>query len=78
MAGALHVFWTNVQTDCDKVELERKTNSEPYKVAYTLPADANNKHDSAATSNTMYTYRARCQKSQTYSPYSNEMSGNPM
>lgn len=78
MAGALHVTWKNVQTDCDSVDVERKTDTGDYKVAYTVPGTVNNKMDTAATMNMTYTYRVRCKKGAEYSPYSNEMSKNPV
>jgi hypothetical protein len=55
MQGALHVQWTNVQADCDSVEGERQaqmpdgTIMEKYKVAFTVPGEADNKHDVSAT-----------------------------
>jgi hypothetical protein len=83
MQGALHVEWTNVDTSCDSVEGEREANMpdgtlmEKYKVVFTVPGEADNKHDTSATDNMKYTYKLRCKKGTTYSPYSNEMSGNP-
>ena len=77
MAGALHVSWTNAEPSCDSIELERKTATVAYKVVATLPGEADNKHDTGATSATMYTYRVRCKKAGVYSEYSNEMSASP-
>ena len=77
MAGALHVSWTNAEASCDEVELERKTATVAYKVVAKLPGEADNKHDASATEATMYTYRARCKKAASYSPYSNEKSAKP-
>jgi hypothetical protein len=77
MAGALHVSWTNAEPSCDSIELERKTATVPWKVVATLPGEADNKHDTGATSATMYTYRVRCKKAAVYSEYSNEMSASP-
>jgi hypothetical protein len=83
MMGALHVMWTNNETNCDSIEVERQAQMsdgsvmEEYKVAYTLPGEADNKHDTSATADMKYTYRLRCKKGPTYSKYSNEMSGNP-
>ena len=77
MEGALHVMWTNKQDDCDTIEGERKTDTDPYAVAFTVPGEADNKHDMSATKDTTYTYRLRCKKGDAYSEYSNEMSRNP-
>lgn len=77
MQGALHVMWTNKQADCDTVEGERKTETEPYTMAFTVPGEADNKHDASANANTVYTYRLRCKKGDVYSDYSSEMSRNP-
>lgn len=78
MAGSLHVTWTlPPNVTCDKITLERKTSTDAYKVAYTLPGSADNKHDGAATQNTTYTYRVQCFVGADASPYSNEMSANP-
>lgn len=78
MGGALHVVWTlPADVTCDKVTLERKTATTDYKVAYTLPGSADNKHDAAATQNTTYTYRVQCFVGAAASPYSNEKSANP-
>ena len=83
MAGALHVMWTNAEAACDAIEGERQakmsdgTIMEKYKVAFTVPGEADNKHDTTATDAMTYTYRLRCKKGTTYSAYSNELSGNP-
>ena len=83
MMGALHVMWTNAETSCESIEVERQaqmtdgTIHEKYKVVFTLPGEADNKHDTAATAAMKYTYRLRCKKAATYSAYSNEMSGTP-
>lgn len=77
MVGALHVMWTNEEASCTAVELERKTATVAWKVVYTLPGEADNKHDTNASAATMYTYRARCKKGTAYSAYSNELSGTP-
>lgn len=84
MMGALHVTWTNNDTTCDSVEGERQAQMsdgsvmEKYKVVFTVPGEADNKHDTTATDNMKYTYRLRCKKGTVYSDYSNEMSANPM
>jgi hypothetical protein len=83
MAGALHVTWTNNEAACDTIEMEREAQMsdgsvmENYKVVYTLPGEADNKHDTSATADMKYTYRLRCKKGTTYSDYSNAMSANP-
>lgn len=83
MMGALHVMWTNNETSCDSIELERQATMgtmvhEKYKVIVSLPGEADNKHDTTATEDMTYSYRLRCKKGADYSPYSNEMSGNPV
>jgi hypothetical protein len=71
MAGGLHVMWKNAQKDCDKVEGERKTGTEAYKIAFSVPGVADNKHDAVGlTAGTEYTYRLRCVKGDTVSEYS--------
>ena len=83
MAGALHVMWTNVEAACDSVEGERQAQMpdgslmEKYKVAFSVPGEADNKHDTSAVDAMKYTYRLRCKKGTAYSVYSNEMSGSP-
>lgn len=77
MMGALHVMWTNADETCESIVAERKTASTDYVVAFTVPGEADNKHDTAAKEATTYTYRLRCKKGATFSPYSNEKSGSP-
>ncbi len=77
MSGALHVVWKNNQT-CDSVVGERKSDTEDYKVLFTVPGTVNNKMDGTATVDTTYTYRARCKVGANFSPYSAEMSANPV
>lgn len=78
MTGSLHVMWKNPAA-CDTVELERKDgDAGTFAVAYTLPGAADNKHDGAATADMTYTYRARCKVGAEYTPYSNELGGNPV
>ena len=78
MAGGLHVMWTNRQTDCDAIDGERKSDTEAYALAFTVPdGSVDNKHDAPLTSGKTYTYRLRCKKGADYSPYSNEKSGTP-
>lgn len=83
MTGSLHVTWTNPEGGCDSIEGERKATMaggvvhEEYKVAFTVPGEADNKHDMTATDDMDYTYRLRCKKGDKYSPYSNEMTKNP-
>lgn len=83
MSGALHVMWTNPAEGCDSVEGERQaamadgTVHEAYKVVFTEPGEADNKHDMTATADMDYTYRLRCKKGDAFSAYSNEMTKNP-
>ena len=83
MQGALHVMWTNPTPACDTVEGERQatmpdgTLMEKYKVVFSVPGEADNKHDTTATDAMNYSYRLRCKTGSVYSPYSNEVVGNP-
>ncbi|MCU0654270.1 MAG: hypothetical protein MUF64_02950 [Polyangiaceae bacterium] len=77
MQGALHVMWINKQADCDTIEGERKTDTDPYAMVFTVPGEADNKHDTSAMMDMTYTYRLRCKKGDAYSDYSNEKSLNP-
>lgn len=83
MMGALHVMWTNTETTCDSIVGERQAQMadgsvmEAYAVAFTVPGEADNKHDTTATANMKYTYRLRCKKGDQFSAYSNELSGSP-
>ncbi|HRG96156.1 MAG TPA: hypothetical protein PLR99_07910 [Polyangiaceae bacterium] len=78
MAGGLHVMWKNGQKDCDSVEAERKGPADDFKVIFTVPGAADNKHDGVGlTAGTAYTYRLRCKKGDAYSGYSNVMTGTP-
>lgn len=83
MDVGLHVTWTNPAASCEAIEGERKAQMpdgsvhEQYKVVFTVPGSADNKHDASATENMSYTYRLRCKSGSSYSSYSNEVSGNP-
>lgn len=83
MQGALHVMWTNPTPACDMVEGERQATMsdgsimEKYKVVFTVPGEADNKHDMTATDAMTYSYRLRCKVGTVYSPYSNVATGNP-
>ena len=77
MSGGLHVVWTNVMTDCDKIELLRNKDGGAYAVAYTLTGAATSQHDTQATSPGTYCYKARCVKGTQTSPESNEKCGTP-
>ena len=78
MAGGLHVTWKNTQKDCDTIEGERKSGTEAYKVAFSVPGVADNKHDAVGlTAGTAYTYRLRCLKGDGASVYSEEKAGTP-
>lgn len=78
MAGGIHVGWKNTQRDCDTVEGERKSGAEAYKVVFSVPGAADNKHDGVGlVAGTAYTYRLRCKKGESASPYSDEKTGTP-
>ncbi len=78
MTGGLHILWTNpAGVTCDSIEGERKTDTAPYAVAFTVPGEVDNKHDATATQPTKYTYRLRCKVGAGYSPYSNELGATP-
>ncbi|MFO0761997.1 MAG: hypothetical protein U0359_36490 [Byssovorax sp.] len=77
MQGALHVMWTNEQADCDTVRIERKSDTADWAEKYSVPGTVDNKMDGTANTNTMYTFRLRCEKGGVFSPYSNELSKNP-
>jgi hypothetical protein len=77
MEGALMVSWTNKEAACETIEGERMMGTGSYSVAFTVPGEATNKHDATATQAMNYMYRLRCKKGGLYSPYSNEMMGNP-
>lgn len=77
--GALHVFWTNVTTDCDAIEIERKTEMMPtFAPLLSVAGDIEDQADDSATNYDMvYTYRLRCQRDGVFSPYSDEGSRKP-
>lgn len=75
--GALHVMWKNVQTDCDKIELNRNKDGGAYAVAYTLAGTATSQHDTGAKAPGMYCYTAVCKKGADASAVSNEKCGTP-
>jgi len=78
MAGALHLKWTTHQHDCDSFEGERKTSTQAFAAVFSVPGSVDNEMDATATDPAeTYTYRLRCKKGSTFSPYSNEMSGSP-
>jgi hypothetical protein len=78
MAGGMHVTWKNTQRDCDVVEGERRSGTEAYKVVFSVPGAADNKHDGVGlVAGTAYTYRLRCKKGDSASPYSDEKTGTP-
>jgi hypothetical protein len=75
LEGALHVTWTNVTPDCDKIQLDRKKDDGPYATAYTLAGAADSQHDAQAVPPGAYCYKARCKKGEKTSPDSNEKCG---
>lgn len=78
MHGALHLYWTNVASDCDEIEGERMTPADDFAVFFTVPGTVDNEADDGATDPaTTYTYRVRCKRGETYSEYSNELSASP-
>ena len=83
MQGALHVMWTNPTPACETIEGERQATMsdgsvmEKYKVAFTVPGEADNKHDTTATDAMTYSYRLRCKTGSQYSAYSNVVAGTP-
>ena len=76
MEGVLHIKWMNEQKDCDSVEGERDMGA-GYEAAFSVPGTVDNKMDGEATHDMTYSYRLRCKKGESFSVYSNEMSGNP-
>ncbi len=77
MSGALHVSWTNRQSDCTTVRVERKSDAEDWAERFSVSGRINNKMDGTATRNTTYTYRLRCERAGAFSAYSNELGRNP-
>lgn len=78
MSGALHVNWTNLESACTTVRVERKDDQgHDWAEKFSVPGTANNKMDGTATANAIYTYRVRCEKSGAFSAYSNELAKNP-
>ena len=77
LEGALHVAWTNVTPNCDKIELLRKHDGGTYAVAYTLAGAATSQHDMGAVPPGMYCYKATCTQGAATSPDSNEKCGSP-
>lgn len=77
MHGGLHVMWTNTQPDCDAIEIERRLDAD-FALIFTVPdGSADNKHDGTVVGGKEYSYRVRCKKAVSYSPYSNELKGTP-
>ena len=75
--GALRVRWHTLLANCAVVEAERRHGSEAFVSAFTAPGFASSKVDENATGDADYIYRLRCRKGDSYSLYSDEMSGNP-
>lgn len=77
MSPGLHVTWKNVTTDCDEIEGERKSATEPFAVVFKVPGYVDNEHDSTPQAGVEHTYRLRCRRGSEHSAYSNEASGTP-
>ena len=77
MGGALMVAWMNMDAGCSAIEGERKDGAGAFVLSFSLPGDAESKHDTAASGDMTYVYRLRCKKGNSYSPYSDEMGMNP-
>lgn len=77
LAGALHVAWTNVTLDCDRIELWKNQDGGDFVLAYTLVGEAEAQHDEDVVPSSTYCYKARCVKGDETSPDSNEECGTP-
>ena len=77
LAGALHVAWTNVTPDCDRIELLKSRDGGDFVIAYTLIGEAEAQHDEDVVPSSTYCYKARCVKGDETSPDSNEECGTP-
>ncbi len=77
LGGGLHVMWTNVTPDCDKIYLDRNKDGGAYATAYTLAGAATSQHDDQVSAPGTYCYKARCEKGGQTSPDSNEKCGTP-
>jgi hypothetical protein len=77
LSGALHVAWTNVTPDCDRIELLKSQDGGDFVVAYTLVGEAEAQHDEDVVASSTYCYKARCVKGDETSPDSNEECGTP-
>jgi hypothetical protein len=77
LAGALHVAWTNVTLDCDRIELLKNQDGGDFMVAYTLVGEAEAQHDEDVVPSSTYCYKARCVRGDETSPDSNEECGTP-
>jgi len=78
MSGALHVSWTNVTTDCDKIHVSRNENAGTFDEVYVLAGAATSQHDTGATDSSLtYCYKASCERDGLSSADSNEVCGTP-
>jgi hypothetical protein len=77
LAGALHVAWTNVTLDCERIELWKNQDGGDFMLAYTLVGEAEAQHDEDVVPSSTYCYKARCAKGDETSPDSNEECGTP-
>jgi hypothetical protein len=77
LEGGLHVMWTNMTKDCEKIVLLRSKDGGTFSVAYTLAGAADSQHDGQATAPGTYCYKARCLKGSNTSPDSEEKCGTP-
>ena len=73
--GGLHVAWTNVTDNCDKIELLRNKDGGDFGLIYTLTGAATSQHDSGAMPPGTYCYKARCVIGTQMSPESAEKCG---
>lgn len=77
LGNALHVAWKNIQTDCDKIEVNRNKDAGAYAVAATLAGAATSLHDTGATPPSTYCYTIVCKRGAESSPASNEKCATP-
>jgi hypothetical protein len=74
MAG-VHLGWDLQGQSCDQIVGERKDALDPYTTWFTVPGTSTSYDDTTPMAvGTNYTYRIRCKKGSSFSPYSNEVS----